>query len=82
MTPIHEPGLVTVIGRRGPAEVDRALELLRRNGVDHRWVDLDRDPLATLLDARELEDVRLPLIVFFSLQRYFVRGLLAGSVKG
>jgi alpha-glucoside transport system permease protein len=24
----------------------------------------------------------LPLIVFFSLQRYFVRGLLAGSVKG
>jgi len=24
----------------------------------------------------------LPLIVFFSLQRFFVRGLLAGSVKG
>jgi alpha-glucoside transport system permease protein len=24
----------------------------------------------------------LPLVVFFSLQRYFVRGLLAGSVKG
>jgi alpha-glucoside transport system permease protein len=24
----------------------------------------------------------VPLIVFFSLQRYFVRGLLAGSVKG
>ena len=24
----------------------------------------------------------LPLIVFFSLQRYFVRGLTAGSVKG
>jgi alpha-glucoside transport system permease protein len=23
-----------------------------------------------------------PLIVFFSLQRYFVRGLTAGSVKG
>jgi len=23
----------------------------------------------------------LPLIVFFSLQRYFVQGLLAGSVK-
>jgi alpha-glucoside transport system permease protein len=24
----------------------------------------------------------LPLIVFIALQRYFVRGLLAGSVKG
>jgi alpha-glucoside transport system permease protein len=24
----------------------------------------------------------VPLIVFFSLQRYFVRGILAGSVKG
>ena len=24
----------------------------------------------------------LPLVVFFALQRYFVRGLLAGSVKG
>ena len=24
----------------------------------------------------------VPLIVFFALQRYFVRGLLAGSVKG
>jgi alpha-glucoside transport system permease protein len=24
----------------------------------------------------------IPLIVFLSLQRYFVRGLLAGSVKG
>jgi len=24
----------------------------------------------------------VPLIVFFSLQRYFVRGLLAGATKG
>jgi len=24
----------------------------------------------------------LPLIVFFSLQKYFVRGLTAGAVKG
>jgi alpha-glucoside transport system permease protein len=24
----------------------------------------------------------VPLVVFFALQRYFVRGLLAGSVKG
>ena len=26
--------------------------------------------------------IAVPLIVFLSLQRYFVRGLLAGSVKG
>jgi alpha-glucoside transport system permease protein len=24
----------------------------------------------------------IPLVVFFALQRYFVRGMLAGSVKG
>jgi alpha-glucoside transport system permease protein len=26
--------------------------------------------------------IALPLVVFLALQRYFVRGLLAGSVKG
>ena len=35
-----------------------------------------------LLTAGAFEYVLLPLIVFFSLQRYFVRGPLAGSVKG
>ena len=25
---------------------------------------------------------QMPLVVFFSLQRFFVRGLMAGSVKG
>jgi len=24
----------------------------------------------------------VPLLIFFSLQRYFIRGLVAGSVKG
>jgi alpha-glucoside transport system permease protein len=35
-----------------------------------------------LLTAGAFVSMVFPLIVFFSLQRYFVRGLLAGSVKG
>jgi len=35
-----------------------------------------------LLTAGAFVTMVLPLIVFFSLQRFFVRGLLAGSVKG
>jgi len=35
-----------------------------------------------LLTSAAFVTMALPLIVFFSLQRYFVRGLTAGSVKG
>ena len=35
-----------------------------------------------LLTAAAFVSMLLPLIVFFSLQRYFVSGILAGSVKG
>jgi alpha-glucoside transport system permease protein len=35
-----------------------------------------------LLTAGAFVTMILPLLVFFGLQRYFVRGLLAGSVKG
>jgi alpha-glucoside transport system permease protein len=35
-----------------------------------------------LLTAGAFVSMILPLLVFFSLQRYFVRGLMAGSVKG
>jgi alpha-glucoside transport system permease protein len=35
-----------------------------------------------LLTAGAFVSMILPLLVFFALQRYFVRGLLAGSVKG
>jgi len=35
-----------------------------------------------LLTAGAFVSMILPLIVFFTLQRYFVRGLMAGSVKG
>ena len=35
-----------------------------------------------LLTAGAFISILVPLIVFFSLQRFFVRGLLAGSTKG
>jgi alpha-glucoside transport system permease protein len=35
-----------------------------------------------VLTAGAFISMVVPLIVFISLQRYFVRGLLAGSVKG
>ena len=35
-----------------------------------------------ILTAAAFVSTALPLVVFFSLQRFFVRGLLAGSVKG
>jgi len=35
-----------------------------------------------LLTAAAFLSIVVPLIIFFSLQRYFVRGILAGSVKG
>ncbi len=35
-----------------------------------------------LLTAGGFISIILPMVVFFSLQRYFVRGILAGSVKG
>ena len=35
-----------------------------------------------LLTAAGMVSMILPICVFFALQRYFVRGLLAGAVKG
>lgn len=35
-----------------------------------------------VLTAAAFVSMALPLVVFFALQRYFVRGILAGSVKG
>jgi len=35
-----------------------------------------------VLTAAAFISMLLPLAVFFGLQRYFVRGILAGSVKG
>jgi alpha-glucoside transport system permease protein len=35
-----------------------------------------------LLTAAAFISMTLPLVVFFTLQKYFVRGLTAGAVKG
>lgn len=35
-----------------------------------------------LLTSAAFISMALPLVIFFSLQRYFIRGILAGSVKG
>ena len=35
-----------------------------------------------LLTASGMISMIVPIVVFFALQRYFVRGLLAGAVKG
>jgi len=61
------------IGAKPDTQVltQRLADLVGSRGAD--WEVLTAGAFITML---------VPLIVFFSLQRYFVRGLLAGSVKG
>lgn len=61
------------LGARPEVEVltQRLLGMLGTFGTD--W---------HLLTAGAFVSMVFPLIIFFSLQRYFVRGLLAGSIKG
>ena len=54
----------TIVGRRSTPGAEAARELLARNDVAHRWVDLDRDPLVPLLETESLSAGRLPLILF------------------
>ena len=54
----------TIVGRRATPGVDAARDLLGRNDVPHRWVDLDRDPLAPLIETELLSAGRLPLVLF------------------
>src|SRR5262245_17094377 len=54
---------VTLLGRGGDA-ADSARDFLNRNGVPLRWIDLDLDPLASMLPAEELDSVSLPLAIF------------------
>ena len=67
--------LVALVFSGGTADVapltQRLAELIGNRGQE--WQRLTASAFISLI---------IPLIVFFSLQRYFVRGLLAGSTKG
>src|ERR671919_651349 len=54
----------TIVGRRSTPGAGAARDLLARNDVPHRWVDLDRDPLVPLLETESLSARRLPLVLF------------------
>jgi alpha-glucoside transport system permease protein len=60
----------------GGAGQNRVLTMALRDLVGDRGEDW------YLLTAAAFVSMTLPLVVFFSLQRYFVRGLTAGAVKG
>jgi thioredoxin reductase (NADPH) len=62
--PRHATREVTIVGRRGDPGVDPALDLLARNDVPHRWVDIDHDELLPFLDRERLAVRRLPLALF------------------
>lgn len=59
------------LGTQTPIVTTKLAELVGSRGQD--WHVLTAGAFMTMI---------MPLIVFFSLQRYFVRGMMAGSVKG
>jgi thioredoxin reductase (NADPH) len=52
-----------VFGRAGSAGARALRELLTRNRVAHRWLDLDCDPIARLLDQPRIATLRLPAVL-------------------
>ena len=67
--------LVALIYLGGTAEVSPLTLRLSSlvNSLGQNW---------NLLTAAAFISMALPLVLFFSLQRFFVRGILAGSIKG
>ena len=55
---------VSIIGAAESSASIAARELLGRNGVPHRWIDVAHDPIAPLLRGELIATHRLPLIVF------------------
>jgi len=80
LVPDNHLGRATVsslaVAREVASMGGRAIACL--NSRDRNVLGFRRD----LLTAAAFVSMIIPLIVFLSLQRFFVRGLLAGSVKG
>jgi thioredoxin reductase (NADPH) len=56
---------VYLVGYRGSPGAVEYRDFLERNGVPHEWIDLEQDPLARFLGARnDLRGSRLPLFLF------------------
>jgi thioredoxin reductase (NADPH) len=53
-----------VVGRRASAAAQAARELLERNRVSHRWIDLDEDPVGRLLRDGPIGKRSLPVVFF------------------
>jgi thioredoxin reductase (NADPH) len=54
----------SIIGTAESSAAIAARELLSRNGVQHRWIDVAHDPIAPLLRKELIASRRLPLVVF------------------
>jgi thioredoxin reductase (NADPH) len=55
----------TVLSTTTTAAATSLRELFVRNGVRHRWIDVDVDPLAKLFDvSKQLQGKRLPVVLF------------------
>jgi alpha-glucoside transport system permease protein len=64
-----------------PVRADRATADTEESSVLYQLVGV-RGESWHLLTAGAFLTMIVPVIVFLALQRYFVRGILAGSVKG
>src|SRR5918994_2523138 len=58
-------GPLSVVGRRASPAAQAARELLERNRVPHRWIELDEDPVGRLLRDGPIGE-RSPPVVFFA----------------
>ena len=55
---------MSLVGRRAVPAAQAARELLERNRVPHRWIDLDEDPVGRMLGDRPIAERPLPVALF------------------